>query len=115
MAAEVENLKRDPSPMARLDVTKVVEHYDKIIRGLEWPPIIMGHSLGGTVMQLLLDRGLGAASVGVASATVKGARPAIVDHQGQLSGTSQPVQPQQGDPAQRKAVPLRVREHVEPG
>ena len=36
------------------------------------PPIIMGHSLGGTMTQLLLDRGLGAAGVGVASGTVKG-------------------------------------------
>jgi pimeloyl-ACP methyl ester carboxylesterase len=32
----------------------------------------MGHSLGGTVTQLLLDRGVGAAGVGVASGTVKG-------------------------------------------
>ena len=44
----------------------------KIIRGLQRPPIIMGHSFGGTFTQILLDRGLGAAGVGVASATVKG-------------------------------------------
>jgi pimeloyl-ACP methyl ester carboxylesterase len=72
MEAEVEELNRDSSPIARLDVTEVVDHYDKIIRRLERPPIIMGHSLGGTVVQLLLDRGLGAAGVGVASGTVKG-------------------------------------------
>jgi hypothetical protein len=41
-------------------------------RGLDSPPIVMGHSFGGTFMQLLLDRGLGAAGVGVASGTVKG-------------------------------------------
>lgn len=34
----------------------------------------MGHSLGGTITQLLLDRGLGAAGVGLASAAVKGVR-----------------------------------------
>jgi pimeloyl-ACP methyl ester carboxylesterase len=34
----------------------------------------MGHSLGGAVTQVLLDRGLGAAAVGVAPATVKGIR-----------------------------------------
>jgi pimeloyl-ACP methyl ester carboxylesterase len=34
----------------------------------------MGHSFGGTFTQILLDRGLGAAGVGVASATVKGVR-----------------------------------------
>ncbi len=34
----------------------------------------MGHSFGGTFLQLLLNRGLGAAGIGVASATVKGVR-----------------------------------------
>ncbi len=32
----------------------------------------MGHSFGGAFTQVLLDRGLGAAGVGIASATVKG-------------------------------------------
>jgi len=72
MEVEVEALNEDPSPIATLDVEQLVDHYEGIIRGLDSPPIIMGHSLGGTVTQLLLDRGLGAAAVGVASGTVKG-------------------------------------------
>jgi pimeloyl-ACP methyl ester carboxylesterase len=32
----------------------------------------MGHSIGGAVTQILVDRGLGAAAVGIASGTVKG-------------------------------------------
>jgi pimeloyl-ACP methyl ester carboxylesterase len=72
MEPEVEALNADPSPIATLDVEQVVDHYEEIIRGLESPPIIMGHSLGGTMMQLLVDRGLGAAGVGVSSGTVKG-------------------------------------------
>ena len=32
----------------------------------------MGHSTGGTITQILLDRGLGAAGVGICSGTVKG-------------------------------------------
>jgi hypothetical protein len=72
--ASSHNVHRDPSPIAKLDVTRIVDHYDRIIRGLEGPPIIMGHSFGGAFMQILLDRGLGAAGVGVASATVKGVR-----------------------------------------
>jgi pimeloyl-ACP methyl ester carboxylesterase len=74
MEAEVEALNADPSPIARLTVDKVVNHYEDIIIDLERPPIIMGHSFGGTFTQILLDRGLGAAGVGVASATVKGVR-----------------------------------------
>ena len=72
MEGEVEALNADPSPIADLDVEKIVDHYDGIIRALPNPPIIMGHSFGGAFTQILLDRGLGAAGVGIASATVKG-------------------------------------------
>jgi len=72
MEAEVEALNADPSPITRLTVDRVVDHYESIVIDLERPPIIMGHSIGGTITQLLLDRGLGAAGVGVASGTVKG-------------------------------------------
>jgi pimeloyl-ACP methyl ester carboxylesterase len=74
MEAEVEALNADPSPIARLTVDRIVDRYEEIILGLEHPPIIMGHSFGGTFTQILLDRGLGGAGVGVASATVKGVR-----------------------------------------
>ncbi len=47
MEAEVEELNRDPSPIAKLDIRQVVDHYHGIIRGLDSPPIIMGHSFGG--------------------------------------------------------------------
>jgi pimeloyl-ACP methyl ester carboxylesterase len=74
MEAEVEALNADPAPITRLTVDRVVNHYEDIIIDLDRPPIIMGHSFGGTFTQILLDRGLGAAGVGVASATVKGVR-----------------------------------------
>jgi pimeloyl-ACP methyl ester carboxylesterase len=74
MEAEVEALNMDPSPIAPLTVERVVDHYEEIILDLEQPPIIMGHSFGGTFTQILLDRGLGAAGVAVASAAVKGVR-----------------------------------------
>ena len=72
LEAEVEELRRDPSPMKGLGITKIADHYEGIIRGLDSPPIIMGHSIGGAVTQVLLDRGLGRAAVGVAPGTVKG-------------------------------------------
>ncbi|QIN85155.1 alpha/beta fold hydrolase [Rubrobacter tropicus] len=72
MEGEVEALNADPSPIAELDIDQIVDHYTRIIGELDKPPIIMGHSLGGTVLQVLLDRGLGAAGVGVAAGTVKG-------------------------------------------
>jgi pimeloyl-ACP methyl ester carboxylesterase len=71
MEADVEALNADPSPIASLTVEQVVDHYESIVIELERPPIVMGHSIGGTFAQILLDRGLGAAGVGVASATAE--------------------------------------------
>ena len=70
MEGEVEALNADPSPIAQLTVDRVVNHYEWVVLGLDRPPLIVGHSFGGTVTQVLLDRGLGAAGVAMASATV---------------------------------------------
>ena len=72
LEAEPEELRRDPSPLRNLSITDVVDHYDKIIRGLDRPPIIIGHSFGGLFTQLLLDRGLGAAGVTLGTGAPKG-------------------------------------------
>ena len=72
MDGDIEELRRDPSAIAELGVTEIVDHYDAIIRKLDQPPIIMGHSFGGLFTQILLDRGLGAAGVAIDSAPVKG-------------------------------------------
>jgi len=67
-----EETRRDPSALKGLGIKTVVDHYDQIIRGLDRPPIIIGHSFGGLFTQLLLDRGLGAAGVAVGTATPRG-------------------------------------------
>lgn len=54
--------------------TKILAHHEEIIRGLKSPPIIMGHSFGGTFAQILIDRGLGAAGVSIDGAVVRGIR-----------------------------------------
>jgi pimeloyl-ACP methyl ester carboxylesterase len=57
MEVEVEELRRDPSVMNSLGVIEVADHYEQLIRKLDSPPIIMGHSFGGAITQILLDRG----------------------------------------------------------
>ena len=69
---EVEEVRRNPSALAGLGITEVVDHYEKFIRALDEPPILIGHSFGGLIVQILLDRGLGAAGVAIDSATPKG-------------------------------------------
>ena len=71
---EVEALNADPSPMTDLGAETVIDSYEEFIKDLPSSPIIMGHSLGGAMTQVLLNRGLGCVGVGVSSATVKGVR-----------------------------------------
>ena len=72
MEGDVEQLRRDPSAIEHLGVGEIADHYEGIIRDLPRPPIIMGHSFGGLLTQVLLDRGLGAAGVAIDSAPVRG-------------------------------------------
>jgi pimeloyl-ACP methyl ester carboxylesterase len=72
MEGDIEQLRRDPSTYTSLGLPEVVDHYEQIIRELETPPIIIGYGFGGLVTQILLDRGWGAAGVGITSAPVKG-------------------------------------------
>jgi pimeloyl-ACP methyl ester carboxylesterase len=74
LEGEVEALRADPSPIEALTVPAVVEHYESIIRGLDRPPIIMGHSFGGLFTQILLDHGLGSAGVAIDSVPAEGIR-----------------------------------------
>ena len=45
---------------------------DEFIGGIEGPTIIMGHSFGGAITEVLLDRGRGDAGVGIDAAAVRG-------------------------------------------
>jgi pimeloyl-ACP methyl ester carboxylesterase len=68
----VDAIRADPSPLAGLGIADIVDHYEGIVRSLDEPPILIGHSFGGLFVQLLLDRGLGAAGIAIDSAPPKG-------------------------------------------
>lgn len=69
---EVEDMQRDPSSFNGITIEQVVAHYTQIIRDLPEKPIIMGHSYGGLITQILIDRGLGIAGVAIDSVPAKG-------------------------------------------
>ena len=71
---EVEALRENPEVIAEQKVPNILEHIGGIIDKLDNPPIIMGHSFGGTLTQLLLARGLGCSGVVVDSAPTEGVR-----------------------------------------
>jgi len=69
---EPAELRQDPSPLQGMSIPDAIDHYERIIRELDRPPIIIGHSFGGLFAQLLLDRGLGAAGCALGTAAPKG-------------------------------------------
>lgn len=72
MPGEVEEVRADPSALNGLGVKEIADHYEAYIRGLDEAPIVMGHSFGGLLTQIILDRGLGAAGVAIDPAAPKG-------------------------------------------
>jgi pimeloyl-ACP methyl ester carboxylesterase len=72
LEVEVEALRENAAPIAELSVKKVVDHLAAFLDTLPSKPLLIGHSFGGTLVQLLLDRGYGAAGVVIDSAPVKG-------------------------------------------
>jgi pimeloyl-ACP methyl ester carboxylesterase len=61
-----------PEPRAGLGLAELVDHHARIVRDRPEPPVLVGHSFGGLVVQILLDRGLGRAGVALDPAPPRG-------------------------------------------
>lgn len=68
----VEDIRKNPEALRGIGLGEITSHYEKIIRGLDAPPIIMGHSIGGLITQMLLNKGLGCSGVGISAGQTKG-------------------------------------------
>jgi pimeloyl-ACP methyl ester carboxylesterase len=71
----VEEARANPESVADRGIDDVVEHYAKIIAGLDTSPILIGHSFGGMIAQKLLGQNLAAAVVAIDAAQIKGVLP----------------------------------------
>jgi alpha-beta hydrolase superfamily lysophospholipase len=69
---DVQELREDAEEIEGLGLAEIVDHYSEKIRALDEPPILIGNSFGGLVVELLLDRGLGRAGVAMSPAPPKG-------------------------------------------
>ena len=69
---DVEELRENEEALAGLGLSEIVDHYEQLIRGLDASPVLIGHSFGGLIVELLLDRGLGRAGVALSPAPPKG-------------------------------------------
>jgi pimeloyl-ACP methyl ester carboxylesterase len=61
--------------LARLTLKELVDHYENIIRALPEKPIVMGHSYGGMLTQIMVNRDLTAAGVAIHSIPPQGVFP----------------------------------------
>jgi len=68
--APVDALRRaHPDPdLGKLTLTDVVDFHADLVQKLDEPPVIVGHSMGALVAQILVNRGLGATGVAIDSA-----------------------------------------------
>lgn len=67
-----------PRAFGRMTVGQIADHYEKIIRALPEAPLLVGHSFGGLIVQMLLDRGVGAAGVALDPGPIGGIIPGPV-------------------------------------
>ena len=96
----VEEAKAHPEVFAHKTVGQVADHYADVIQSLERKPVVIGHSFGGLLTQIVAGRGLAAASVAIDPAPFRGVLPLPVSA---LKSAS----PVLGNPANRnRAVPL---------
>lgn len=70
-AAQARAAHPDPK-LAALGLPEVLAHYRGVIASLDEKPILIGHSMGGLVVQILLSEGLASAAVAIDAAPPKG-------------------------------------------
>lgn len=73
----VAELKQNPrdGALGALGIREVIDHHVNVIRRLPEKPIIIGHSFGGLLTQLMMDRDLGRAGVAIDSVPPQGVLP----------------------------------------
>jgi pimeloyl-ACP methyl ester carboxylesterase len=68
---ELRNRQPDAG-IASIRLAQLTDHFDKIIRQLPQKPILIGHSIGGLIIQILLQRNIAAAGVAIHSVPPRG-------------------------------------------
>lgn len=64
-AAELRKRQPNDVDLANLTLNDVIDHYISIIKGLPEKPIVIGHSLGGLITQIIVSRDLAAAGIAI--------------------------------------------------
>jgi non-heme chloroperoxidase len=73
--ATVAEAKAHPEVFARKGIGDIADYQEAIIRKLDRKPVVVGHSFGGLLTEILAGRGLAAASVAISPAPFRGVLP----------------------------------------
>jgi non-heme chloroperoxidase len=71
-SATVAECRANPQAIANRGVSEIANSYAKIIASLSEPPIVIGHSFGGLIAQVISGRGIAAAGIAIDPAPIKG-------------------------------------------
>ena len=74
-AAELRARQPKDTDLAALTLSQLVDHYANIVKGCAEKPIVIGHSLGGLITQIIVNRDLAAAGVAIHSVPPQGVFP----------------------------------------
>src|SRR5438309_3786020 len=73
--ATVEEARANPDVFAKKTLKQVADHTAEIIHALDRKPVVMGHSTGGLLAQMLAGQGLSAARVAIDPGVFRGVLP----------------------------------------
>jgi pimeloyl-ACP methyl ester carboxylesterase len=71
----VEDARAHPEVFAGKKLGQIADHVAEVIGRLEKKPVVMGHSTGGLLAQMIADRGLSAATVAIDPGPFRGVLP----------------------------------------
>jgi pimeloyl-ACP methyl ester carboxylesterase len=73
--ASVEEARAHPEAVAKQSIGKVTDHFAEAIGQLHEKPVVIGHSTGGLITQILAGRGLAAGSAAIDPGPFRGVLP----------------------------------------
>lgn len=71
----VAQAREDPSVFAGKTVGEIADHYAEAAAALDREPVVIGHSFGGLLTQIVAGRGLASAAVAISPAPFRGVLP----------------------------------------
>src|SRR3954447_12299800 len=71
----VEEARARPEVFASKSLGQIADHVAEVIEALTRKPVVMGHSTGGLLAQIIADRGLSAATVAIDPGPFRGVLP----------------------------------------